>query len=292
MRSPVRVSCLLLMMLLPFGAVADQLRFMHTDLQGNVVAVTDESGAIVERYSYEPYGLPSDPALDGPGYTGHVHDADTGLIYMQQRYYDPEIGRFLSVDPDPVDPATAWNFNRYNYAANNPYKFVDRDGREAVCLFTATSCGMKPMTPELREAQYTIAKGMIITAGGLALLAVPDPTDLVAIGSSIRLMSSTARTDRLLESVGTWSRTKGPTKIGEKSGGYNQANKDFDDLRLDNVSNIQNKSGDVIGRTGTTSDSRRVTVRKESTDGRPTLEVRRPNGRGEEIRYKPEEVDR
>ena len=37
---------------------------------------------------------------DGPGYTGHVTDAATGLVYMQQRYYDPMIGqRLLSVDP-------------------------------------------------------------------------------------------------------------------------------------------------------------------------------------------------
>ncbi len=48
---------------------------------------------------------------------------------MQQRYYDPEVGRFLSVDPMPSDTATGWNFNRYNYAANNPYTFVDPDGR-------------------------------------------------------------------------------------------------------------------------------------------------------------------
>jgi uncharacterized protein RhaS with RHS repeats len=48
---------------------------------------------------------------------------------MQQRYYDPQIGRFLSRDPDPVNTVSPWNFNRYSYAANNPYKFADPDGR-------------------------------------------------------------------------------------------------------------------------------------------------------------------
>lgn len=119
------------MMLLPFGAVPDEVQYLHTDLQGNVVAVSDESGAIVERYTYEPYGLPSNPALDGPGFTGHVHDADTGLVYMQQRYYDPQIGRFLSVDPVPVRDR-ADNFNRYWYANNNPYRYQDPDGRNTV----------------------------------------------------------------------------------------------------------------------------------------------------------------
>ncbi|MGH8050611.1 MAG: RHS repeat-associated core domain-containing protein [Arenimonas sp.] len=46
-----------------------------------------------------------------------------------QRYYDPMIGRFLSVDPMESDMDTGWNFNRYYYAANNPYKFTDPDGR-------------------------------------------------------------------------------------------------------------------------------------------------------------------
>jgi RHS repeat-associated protein len=55
-------------------------------------------------------------------------DAQTQLVYMQQRYYDPMAGRFLSVDPVA---ASAGGFNRYWYANNNPYKNIDPDGREA-----------------------------------------------------------------------------------------------------------------------------------------------------------------
>ena len=46
-----------------------------------------------------------------------------------QRYYDPGIGRFLSVDPVTADANTGANFNRYKYASNNPYRFFDPDGR-------------------------------------------------------------------------------------------------------------------------------------------------------------------
>lgn len=51
---------------------------------------------------------------------------------MQQRYYDPTIGRFPSVDPVTADSdsGTGANFNRYKYAANNPYRFTDPDGRQ------------------------------------------------------------------------------------------------------------------------------------------------------------------
>jgi murein DD-endopeptidase MepM/ murein hydrolase activator NlpD len=48
---------------------------------------------------------------------------------MQQRYYDPLLGRFLSVDPVTAYSSPGVNFNRYWYANNNPYKFVDPDGR-------------------------------------------------------------------------------------------------------------------------------------------------------------------
>ncbi len=92
--------------------------------------------------------------------------------------------RFVSVDPVQANPNTGQNFNRYHYANNNPYKFTDPDGREAVCLYTATRCGMEPMTPELREAQKTVANGMLVTAGVAALLLVPDPSDVV-IGAAV-----------------------------------------------------------------------------------------------------------
>jgi len=92
--------------------------------------VTDAAGAILERSEYEPYGkVINRAARNGPGYAGHVEDAATGLSYMQQRYYDPQIGRFLSVDPVTADGSTGRNFNRYWYANNNPYGFTDPDGR-------------------------------------------------------------------------------------------------------------------------------------------------------------------
>ncbi len=52
---------------------------------------------------------------------------------MQQRYYDPRVGRFWSVDPVTVD-SVGGNFNRYWYANNNPYKFSDPDGRLAFLI--------------------------------------------------------------------------------------------------------------------------------------------------------------
>ncbi len=120
----------LLLVALALPAQAQTVRYIHTDALGSVVAVTDANRNVVERREYAPFGTQLTPAVsDGPGYTGHVQDAATGLTYMQQRYYDPGIGRFLSVDPVAADPNTGVMFNRYRYANNNPYKFTDPDGR-------------------------------------------------------------------------------------------------------------------------------------------------------------------
>ncbi|MDI9237966.1 RHS repeat-associated core domain-containing protein [Lysobacter sp. LF1] len=109
------------------------VEYIHTDALGSPVAVTDQSGGVIERTVYEPYGrVVGSQAQDGPGYTGHVLDAATGLNYMQQRYYDPGIGTTLSVDPVTAYEQPMTNFCRYCYARNNPYKFADPDGRDAI----------------------------------------------------------------------------------------------------------------------------------------------------------------
>ena len=106
--------------------------FIHTDGLGSPVARTDATGNVISRTRYEPYGYTASGATPSIGFTGHVHDADTGLTYMQQRYYDPVAGRFLSIDPVVTDANTGESFNRYAYANNSPYKFVDPDGRDVV----------------------------------------------------------------------------------------------------------------------------------------------------------------
>lgn len=116
-----------------------QVIYYHTDALGSPVAITDASGQVIERSEYEPYGRLLNHALtDGPGYTGHVSDAMTGLSYMQQRYYDPLLQIFISVDPNPVDTTTAYNFCRYCYARLNPYRFTDPDGRDGTETFAET----------------------------------------------------------------------------------------------------------------------------------------------------------
>ncbi|MDF3981642.1 RHS repeat-associated core domain-containing protein [Luteibacter sp. PPL201] len=107
--------------------------YYYTDPQGTILATGDESGNVTSRSDYDPYGLQiQGEPLPGPGYTGHVSDTDSGLIYMQARYYDPALGRFLTPDSDKARSGQLLNFNRYAYASNNPVANIDPDGRQSV----------------------------------------------------------------------------------------------------------------------------------------------------------------
>jgi RHS repeat-associated protein len=116
----------------PIGVTTATITYVHNDALGSPILKTNAAKAVVKTSEYEPYGkLLNGANNDRPGFTGHVMDSASGLTYMQQRYYDPQIGRFLSVDPVTASGGDMRHFNRYAYAYNNPYKFNDPDGRAA-----------------------------------------------------------------------------------------------------------------------------------------------------------------
>jgi RHS repeat-associated protein len=89
---------------------------------------TDSHGQLTRAYA--PYGEQIDTQADDEqlSYTGKPNDDVTGLTYFGARYYDPEVGRFASVDPVGFVESNPMSFNRYLYVNNNPYKYVDPDG--------------------------------------------------------------------------------------------------------------------------------------------------------------------
>jgi RHS repeat-associated protein len=143
----------------------NSVQYDHTDGLGSPVALTDATGKPISRTRYEPYGLTAAGATPVIGFTGHVNAPDIGLVYMQQRYYDPVAGRFLSIDPVTTDANTGSSFNRYAYADNSPYKYVDLDGRDAVDwvhgAFTAAS-----FCPSLCGAAVSGVEGIVYLAEG------------------------------------------------------------------------------------------------------------------------------
>ena len=107
--------------------------YLHNDHLGSVAAGTDAAGTLLWTEHHSPYGEPLSPnaANDNEAtFTGHIRDKATGLNYMQARYYDPVIGRFLSIDPVGfMDTGRPSQFNRFVYASNDPVNRIDPDGR-------------------------------------------------------------------------------------------------------------------------------------------------------------------
>lgn len=191
-----RLAALCLLLLVCAQVQAQTVEYIHTDALGSPIAVTDASQNVIERSEYAPYGdLLNRPDTDGPGFTGHVQDAATGLTYMQQRYYDP-LGMFLSVDPVTAYDNPVTNFCRYCYARNNPYGFKDPDGRRSVGeFFGGYPSGQKnpyekPANVNDSGLGTVLAAGPII-GGGLALgglgagaaIANPITANNLAIGA-------------------------------------------------------------------------------------------------------------
>ena len=124
---------------LPFQQTSAARYFFHPDHLGSSSLVTDSSGAVAERSEFYPFGRPRHEESNGfesaYKYTGKEQDQTTGLIYFGARYYEPVIGRFISVDPLYVetgdDKGNPQALGLYTYVLNNPIKLVDPNGLEA-----------------------------------------------------------------------------------------------------------------------------------------------------------------
>ncbi len=126
---------------------SETLGYIHSDHLGGSSIITDIRGTIQVQRDYYPFGETRiDESLGTPDFntkyqfTGQEKDEGTGLYYYHARYYHPEIGRFISVDPVArltssenyfTDPQ---QWNAYAYARNNPVKFVDPTGELTIAL--------------------------------------------------------------------------------------------------------------------------------------------------------------
>ena len=166
---------------------AGTVTYVYTDAQGTPLAKADASGNVIATFDYAPYGaqaLGTPPS--GPGYTGHVNDPDTGLVYMQARYYDPVVGRFLSVDPVKVSPGNAFDFNRYAYANNNPNVYVDLDGRLPTCAPHCTRAEADAYVAGQARGLVLLFGGTAVAGGSAAALAATG----ISAGTSAVLRSA------------------------------------------------------------------------------------------------------
>ncbi len=111
---------------------AGVVEFYHKDHLGSTRVVSNAAGAKIAEYKFAPYGEKEVASGDGTeyGFTDKAEDASTGLKYFGARFYDPEVGRFISMDP------AKQGINYYAYCNNNPLAYTDPDGRCPVFVVT------------------------------------------------------------------------------------------------------------------------------------------------------------
>jgi RHS repeat-associated protein len=123
----------------PFTVVANTgqstpaaLYYYHNDHLGTPQALTNQAGVVVWRATYDPFGkatVTTSTITNNLRYAGQYFDAETGLHYNWNRYYDPKIGRYISSDPIGL----AGGLNTYAYVDNNPLRWIDPEGLAKMC---------------------------------------------------------------------------------------------------------------------------------------------------------------
>ena len=110
--------------------------YYYKNIFGDVLGIMDSAGSMVVRYTYDAWGNPisttgamaSTLGRDNPfRYRGYYYDVETGLYYLNARYYNPEWGRFISIDP-VFDASSAVGCNMYVYCGSDPVNRVDPAG--------------------------------------------------------------------------------------------------------------------------------------------------------------------
>ncbi len=112
-----------------------------TNLQGDVMRIVDASQNIVTSYDYDPYGKVISATgtlanINPLRYRGYVYDWETGFYYLQSRYYDPAIGRFLNADSYASTGQGIIGSNMLAYCSNNPINSCDTTGKLAVASYS------------------------------------------------------------------------------------------------------------------------------------------------------------
>ena len=123
---------------IPMSVVYNGTAYFYTvNLQGDVMAIVDATGTAVVSYAYDAWGnilSVTGTMADTLGesnplrYRGYVYDPETELYYLQSRYYDPELGRFINADAFTSTGQGILGNNMFAYCLNNPVNLTDPFG--------------------------------------------------------------------------------------------------------------------------------------------------------------------
>lgn len=279
-----------------------------TDHQGTVRDVAKynsgtDTTSIVNHLKYDSFGkvLSQTNSSYQPlhTYTGREWDADANLFYYRARWYDPIVGRFIGEDPITF---AAGDTNLSRYVGNSSLSLLDPSGMSGITMpwgwdleslragaaaaAVAARAAAARAAAAVAEAAVARAGTIAITIGGpvVAVILVMSPTD-AGRGSErtseeiANADATKAAIDKLLD--GATDRKVGKTIQVNKPGGLDGANNDFDEA----VGNATIKDHGAGIRSSTLPDGSTISVRPNSTEGSPTIQIDPLSGKSIKIRF-------
>ena len=147
------------------------LYYYVLNAQGDVVRIVDGSRSVVASYTYDPWGkiISSSGTLADINplrYRGYYYDSETGFYYLQSRYYDPEIGRFINADSYASTDATGLlSTNMFAYCENDPVNKSDPTGEVAPILVAMAGGAMVGLAEQfMTDVIYAMVTGQPLDA--------------------------------------------------------------------------------------------------------------------------------
>ncbi len=130
----------------------DRPYYFLKNLQGDVIAITDEAGGVIARYTYDAWGELANLSGTGEGisiavvnpfrYRSYYYDQEIGMYYLQSRYYDASIGRFINLDTPEVVTSINTPKNLFEYCGNKPINEKDPAGNAVITTILKFVAGL------------------------------------------------------------------------------------------------------------------------------------------------------
>ena len=149
------------------------------DTWGKVLSVTDANGTLITDTNHIGHRNPI-------RYRGYYYDIETGLYYLQSRYYDPEVGRFTSSDAYISTGQSVLGFNMFAYCGNNPVNMTDFQGTCPIALFVGGLYYLCTLEDRVAKANYKNNKEKDQTNGSVSTYNKIIDTQYGDVGSNFK----------------------------------------------------------------------------------------------------------
>ena len=174
-------------------STAGSVYYYVTNIQGDVIAILDDSGDVIAEYTYDAWGnhisttgtMASTLGQVNPlRYRSYVYDSETQNYYLQSRYYNPKVGRFINADDYPTTGQGLTGNNMFAYCGNNPAIRSDVSGNAWETVFDLISLGTSIIEVTANPADVGAWVGL---AGDIIDVAVPF---VAGVGETVRAVNA------------------------------------------------------------------------------------------------------